>query len=46
MNLQQRIDAFVTLGRFLAQFVSPIEDHTTTEQAKVYSKDSSGVDTF
>jgi hypothetical protein len=45
MNLQQRIDAFVTLGRFLAQFVSPIEDHTTTEQAKVYSKDSSGVDT-
>jgi hypothetical protein len=45
MNLQQRIDAFVTLGRFLAQFVSSIEDHTTTAQAKVSSNDSSGVDT-
>ena len=35
MNLHQRIDAFVTLGRFLAQFVSPIEDHTNTAKLKL-----------
>ncbi|MEZ8002675.1 MAG: acyl-CoA reductase, partial [Patiriisocius sp.] len=44
MNLQQRIDAFVKLGSFLGQFVSPLEDHTTAAQAKVSSNDSSGVD--
>ena len=45
MNLDQRIDAFVTLGRFLAQFVSPIDDNTNTLQDKALTVDSSLPDT-
>ena len=41
MNLDQRIDAFVTLGRFLAQFASPIEDSTNSLPSEAHSVDLS-----
>ena len=44
MNLQQRIDAFVKLGSFLAQFVSPIQDHINTPKTSVSTMDSSALD--
>ncbi len=44
MNLHQRIDAFVKLGSFLTQFVSPLQDHKNTSKTSVSTMDSSALD--
>ncbi|MFT6826101.1 MAG: hypothetical protein ACJAYD_000655 [Patiriisocius sp.] len=41
MNLQERIDAFVHLGTFLAQFTSPMDGQTQQKQSEVSELDTS-----
>ncbi len=41
MNLQERIDAFVHLGAFLAQFTLPLESQTNSMKPEVSNKDTS-----